>query len=322
MRRAPNILRTAAAVLALAAIPAPAASADVVFDGRWSTPGVNHWDQVLELKPGNGNRLRFVTDPRRRSAGYAADLRVGGNDRSERIEFQKGNLLPSAEGTDQWWAWSFYIARDSAIPSVAFLTQANSRFNGTYCSISRGGASNSLRMMSPDRRRRADRWYWTAAGGRGSCKIAQLRIPGLRVVKHRWIDFLCHFRWSSTASGRSTCGYRVQPRRGWRRAFDYRGPNLVSSPDADGNLRIAQGVYKAEAPPYVHVIQGGLVIADTRAEAANAAFGNARPPNASSAARPGDRIRTPLIGGALAAIALLAAFVVRRHAPHGHRRLR
>jgi Polysaccharide lyase len=314
--RAPNILAATLAALVLFSA-APAASADVVFDGRWHTPGLNDWDGVLTLKAGNRNRLGYVTAPRRRTGGYAADLLVGGNAASERIEFLEANMIPDAEGTAQWWAWSFYIPSDSAIPSIAFVTQTNSKFNGIYCSVARGGASNGLRMMSPARGRPADRWYWTITGGRGSCRIKQIRIPGLRVVKDRWIDFLCHFRWSSSAAGRSNCSYRVHPQRAWRRAFDDAGPNLVSAPEEDGNLRVAQGLYKAEAPPYVHVVQGGLVVADTRTEAAQAAFGDPTL-GAGSASDWIDRAKWALIAVALA-VAAAVVLVLARGLRHGLR---
>jgi hypothetical protein len=306
------VTAAAAALAALVlAAAAPAASADVVFDGRWHMHGLNRWDQVLTLKPGNRNKLGYVTAPRRRASGYAADLRVGGNAASERIEFVKANLVPAAEGKDQWWAWSFYIPSDSAIPSIAFVTQINSRFNGTYCSVARGGASNGLRMMNPVARHPADRWYWTITGGSGTCHIDQIRIPGLRVVKNRWIDFLCHFKWSSTAAGRSTCSYRVEPDRAWRRAFDRVGANLVSAPDFDGNLSVSQGLYKAEAPPYVHVVQGGLVVADGRAEAARAAFDVWNRTASSTTRRIGQPDRT-LITVALAVAGALAVLVLAR----------
>jgi hypothetical protein len=307
-----------AAVVVLAV--APAASADLVFDGRWRSPGANGWDGVLQLKPGNRNKLRYVMEPGRRGRGYAADLRVGGNAASERIEFQKTNLFSAAEGKDHWWAWSFRIARDSAIPGIAFVTQINSKFNDAYCSVQRGGASNSLRMMNAVPGRPSDRWYWTITGGNGSCRITQIRIPGLRVVKNRWIDFSCRFRWSSTPSGLSKCFYRVQPHRAWKRAFEDVGPNLVRSPAFDGNLRISQGVYKAEARPYVHLILGGLVVADTRAEAELAAFGRGTPAAATTRA---SRRRTPtsqaiLVVAAAGVAAALLGWVLRRR-PQAHR---
>lgn len=312
-----------AALVLLAA--APAATADLVFDGRWRSPGVNDWDGVLQLKPGNRNKLRYVKEPRRRGRGYAADLRVGGNAASERIEFQETNLFSAAEGKDHWWAWSFRIARDSAIPDIAFVTQINSKFNDAYCSVQRGGASNSLRMMNAVRGRPSDRWYWTITGGNGSCRITQIRIPGLRVIKSRWIDFSCHFRWSSTPSGLSRCLYRVQPRRAWRRAFENAGPNLVRSPAFDGNLRISQGLYKAEAAPYVHLTLGGLVVADTRAEAERAAFGRGPPAAATTlGSRPETiRKRTPasraiLLVAAAGVAAALLGWVLRRR-PHTQR---
>jgi len=318
--RAPNILTAAAAALAalVLASAAPAAFADVVFDGRWRTPGLNRWDGVLTLKAGNRNKLDYVTSPRRRASGYAADLRVGGNAASERIEFLEADLLPTAEGKDQWWAWSFYIASDSALPDIAFVTQINSKFNGTYCSAARGGASNGLRMMNPVAGRPADRWYWTITGGSGTCRIEQIRIPRLGVVRNRWIDFLCHFRWSSTAAGRSSCSYRVQPHRAWRRAFDHVGANLVSAPNFAGNLRVSQGLYKAEAPPYVHVVQGGLVVADRRAEAAQAAFGVRRGTAGSTGRWIGQGERT-LIVVALAAAAAVALLVLARGVRDGLR---
>jgi polysaccharide lyase-like protein len=321
-----------AAITALVLLAAaPAADAGLVFDGRWQSPGVNNWDGVLTLKPGNRNKLRYVKAPRRRGWGYAADLRVGGNAASERIEFQE-NLFPNAEGQDHWWAWSFRIARDSTIPSIAFLTQMYSRFNGTYCSIPRGGASNSLRMMNPVRGRRSDRWYWTITGGNGRCRITHVRIPGLRVVKERWIDFTCHLRWSSTPAGLSKCYYRVQPRKAWRRAFKDVGPNLVTAAAADAGLSLSQGLYKAEARPYVHVTLGGLVIADTRAEAQRAAFSRKRPIAAAAATTPRrtlapirerTRARELLVVApvcALGAVLVGRLFVRRRHARRRRRR--
>jgi hypothetical protein len=267
-----------AALAALIVLTTPsAARADIIFDGRWRTPGLNSWDWLLNLEPGNRNKLTFVKSPRRRRSGYAADLRVGGNARSQRIEFLEANLFPAAEGKDHWWAWSLRIPSGSVVPSTVFVTQMNSDFNGTYCSIPRGGASNNLRLWNPVAGRPADRWYWTITGGNGSCRIRQIRIPKLRVVRNRWIDFLCRFRWSSTPHGLSKCSYRMQPRKAWRRAFRDHGPNLVSSPSAEGNLRVEQGLYKAAARPYVHLLQGGLVVADTRVQAARAAFGRVTP---------------------------------------------
>jgi hypothetical protein len=260
--------------LALLGVASPA-HAEIVFDGRWRTPDVNRWDEAVSLKPGNRNELRYVKSPRRRRRGYAADLRVGGTAASERIEFVKANLFPAAEGREHWWAWSFYVASGSVIPDAAVVTQIHSKFNAAYCSVPRGGASNGLRMMNPVAGRRADRWYWTITGGRGRCRITQIRIPGLAVVKRRWIDFSCRFKWSSTPAGISRCFYRVQPQVAWRPAFDDVGPNLVSSPSVAGNLSVEQGLYKGEASPYVRLVQGGLVVADTRAEAERAAFGTA-----------------------------------------------
>jgi hypothetical protein len=297
----------AALVGALVLAPPSAARAALVFDGRWVKPGLNHWDQVVNLKPGNRNRLTFVTQPRRRASGYAADLLVGGNAESERIEFLKADLFSHAEGKAGWWAWSFLIRADSTLPDAVVVTQINSKFNGDYCSVAAGGAANGLRMVNPVAGHRADRWYWAITGGKGACRIKQIRIPGLRVVKGRWIDFLCYFKWSSGPTGVSSCSYRAQPRQAWRRAFAVGGANLVSSPSFAGNLRIEQGLYKGESAPYVHIVQGGLVVARTRDDAVRAAFGE------------GDVVATRastshlgVIAAVVAAAAAAAALLVRR----------
>ena len=267
------MLRSLAAIAALAMLVVPGtAQGRVVFDGRWSAPGRDHWDAVVSLKPGNRNVLRYVTSPRRRSQGYAADLRVGGSSAAERIEFWRSNLIPDAEGTSQWWAWSVYVPSDRPVPRAVVVLQIASKFNARYCSIARGGASTGLRMTNPVAGRPADRWFWTVTGGRGRCRIRQARIRALPVVTDRWIDFACHFTWSSTAAGRSKCSYRVRPAKAWTLAFSDVGPNLVSAPAAPGNLSIQHGLYKSEARSYAHLVDGGLVVADTAAQATRAAF--------------------------------------------------
>jgi hypothetical protein len=294
---------TCAALAALAAC-APA-HAGIVFDGRWRSPGLDHWDATLVLKPGNRNRLAYVASPRWDGSRYVASLRVGGNAESERIVFVK-RVFADADGRDDWWAWSIFIPRDSHNPNAIYAVSLFSKFNASICGLR--GPANSLFVVNPNPRRPADRWRYMIAGGKGACTVSEVGIPGLRVVRGRWIDFSCHFRWSSAPAGDpqtgiSTCYYRVEPRRSWTLAFDAKAPNLVSSLDAAGSLTIHYGLYKPESRPYAHLELGGLVVADTRSEAERAAFGPASPPRARTSTSTGHR-RAPVIV-AVAIVALM-----------------
>jgi hypothetical protein len=265
---------TALTVAACLALPV-VAQAGIVFDGRWAKPGLGHWDMTIFQKPGNRNRLDYVVSPRRRRAGYSASLLVGGNAESERIVFLK-QVFGDAEGKDDWWAWSVYIPSTSEIPNTIYAVSLFSAYNFPICGLR--GPANSLYMTNPDPARPADRWRYILTGGKNSCSVRYADVRGLGVVKDRWIDFVCHFRWSSSAgaAGLSRCYYRVQPARRWRLGFNVVGANLVSSAEYPGSLRVHYGLYKGEAAPYVHVDLGGLVVADTREQAERAAFGTAQ----------------------------------------------
>jgi hypothetical protein len=275
-----NILKNVSAtVVALALLAAaPAARADVVFDGRWHTRGLNAWDARVSDEPGNRNKLAFVRSPRRRRSGYSADLKVGGNAASERINFVESPLFADAEGRDNWYAWSTYLPADANLPGGRLSSQVDiasffSKFNADYCDPSRGGAASTLFLYSDGRSRRSNAWRFKITGGNGSCTVRTHDIRRLGVPKEKWIDFLCHFRWSAVAgTALSKCYWRVQPRKRWRLGFTDTGPNSVRSPTTPGSLSIHYGLYKAEARPYVHIVQGGLVVADTKAEAVRAAF--------------------------------------------------
>jgi hypothetical protein len=254
---------------------APLAHARIVFDGRWLAPGLGNWDTVLSTKPGNANRLSYVTAPRRRASGYSADLLVGGNAASERIVFLK-TVFADAEGQDDWWAWSVYIAANSDIPNAMFAMSLFSKHNQPICGL--GGPANSLYMANPNPALPADRWRYVLTGGLNSCHRRYVDVAGLNVLKQRWIDFSCHYRWSSALAGTpgtgiSTCYYRVLPNVGWTLAFNDIGPNLVSIDTYPGSLSVHYGLYKPESSPYSHFDLGGLVVADSRAEAEQAAFG-------------------------------------------------
>jgi hypothetical protein len=304
-----NLRRAATALAAIAitglAMPS-AAHARIVFDGRWSGPGLNHWDTVLFMKPGNRNKLHYVTSPRRRGSGYSPDLLVGGNAASERIVFLK-TVFADAEGQDDWWAWSVYIPGDSDIPNSIFAVSLFSKFNWPICGLR--GPANSLYMVNPDPRRPADRWRYVLTGGKGGpCNIRYVDVRGLPVVKRKWIDFSCHYRWSSAATGRSTCYYRVEPDTGWTLGFDDVGPNLISAADSPGSLMVHYGLYKPEERPYAHFDLGGLVVADTRREAEQAAFGS-RGGTGRTHGRSTRRAAIFIAAGAIAALAL--ALLVR-----------
>lgn len=299
-----------ALMLLVAAAPA---RGDVIFDGRWRTPGRDHWDATVFQKPGNRNRLKYVKSPRRRPAGYSADLRVGGNAASERINFVKVPVFADAEGKETWIAWSTWFPRDANLPAPqnqVDLVSFASKFNAGYCDASRGGAATTLFVYNPDPDRRADRWAVKLTGGVAACSIRTHPIAGLGIPRSRWIDFLCHFKWSAIG-GRalSTCSWRVQPKRHWTVGFADTGPNNVRSAQFPGNLFIHYGLYKGELSPYVHVVQGGLVVADTRREAERAAFGRGRaktPPAAAAAAgEPGTTWLIVVIAVAVVALAVL-----------------
>jgi hypothetical protein len=294
------------------------ARGDVIFDGRWPTPGRDRWDAVVFEKPGNGNHLRYVKSPRRRPTGYSADLRVGGNAASERINFVKVPLFADAEGKDTWIAWSTWFPRDANLPApqnqvnlVAFA----SKFNAVYCDSARGGAASTLFVYNPNPDRRANGWAVKLSGGVGTCSTRSHPIAGLGIPRSRWIDFLCHFRWSAIG-GRalSKCSWRVQPKREWTVGFVDTGPNNVRSAKFPGNLFIHYGLYKGELSPYVHVVQGGLVAAETRREAELAAFGRGRAGAAPTAARAASESGSRtwllvLVGAAVAALAVVAGHV-------------
>jgi hypothetical protein len=309
---------TLAAAVALAV--APRAGAAIVFDGRWPKPGLNRWDTILDFKPGNANKLRYVTSPRRRRSGYSADLRVGGNAQSERIVFLK-QVFDDAEGKDDWWAWSVYIPSDSDIPNMVYLVSLFSGDNFPICGIR--GPANSLYMENPNPSRRADRWRYILTGGKATCSIGYVNVRGLRVVKDRWIDFSCHYRWSSSEdpsnTGLSQCFYRVAPRRRWTLGFDVKGANLVSGPVYPGSLRVHYGLYKGESRPYVHFDLGGLVVATTRPEAERAAFGAGTPAGHAASSTP-EPSRAPLIVAAAGALAAAALLLVRRRGRGGRPR--
>jgi hypothetical protein len=299
---------------------APRADAAIVFDGRWSKPGLGNWQTDLNFKPGNANKLDYVRSPRRRRSGYSASLRVGGNAQSERIVFLK-EVFKDAEGQDDWWAWSVLIPSDSTIPNMIYLVSLFSGENFPICGFR--GPANSLYAANPNPRRPADRWRYILTGGKNTCSVRYTGVRGLPVVKNRWIDFSCHYRWSSSMdpanTGLSQCYYRVAPHRGWTLGFDVTGANLVSGAIYPGALRVHYGLYKGEARPYVHFYLGGLVVATTRAEAEGAAFGADGPAVTASAPAPAPTAggspswRVPLaIAGA--AVLLVALLLVRRRA--------
>jgi len=306
-----RVLALLAALLVAAGVLAGPATAagGLVFDGRWAAPGLDNWDETIILKPGNANRLSYVRSPRRPGSAYSADLLVGGNDQSERIVFLK-TVFADAEGQDDWWAWSSYVHAGSAIPNSLFVVSLFSKFNESVCG-SRGPA-NSLYMTNPDPNRPADRWRYVLVGGKGSCHVRYVDVPGLAVVRQHWIDFSCHFRWSSAPvgapdTGLSQCWYRVQPSTAWRPAFRDSGPNLVSTDEVPGTLSVHYGLYKPEAAPYAHLDLSGLVVAGTRQQAERAAFGGraapARPGGASTGGPPAGLF---IAAGAAAGLALLA----------------
>jgi hypothetical protein len=309
--RAPKILAAASAA-ALAALvlvaAAPSASADVVFDGRWRTPGLNAWDARVSEKPGNRNKLAFVRSPRRAGSVFSADLRVGGNPDSERINFVKSPLFADAEGRDTWIAWSTYIPAGANLPAAPMSNQVNmvalfSKFNVDYCPPA--GAATEFFLYGNDPDKPANRWRVALTGGTGTCELRYKDIAGLGVPRRKWIDWLCHFRWSaSPGSALSKCHWRVQPHRAWRLGFADTGPNLVRSPDVPGSLSIHYGLYKGEARPYVHLVQGGLVVASTRADAVRAAF-------AGAGSAPGGSDRRALLIAAGAIVAVLALIAGR-----------
>jgi hypothetical protein len=248
---------------------------------------------------------------------------VGGNDASERIVFLK-DVFARAEGKDDWWAWSLYIPTDSVIPNSVFAVSLFSKFNWPTCGFR--GPANSLYMVNPDPSRPADRWRYILTGGKGgACNVRYLDIPRLPVVKKKWIDFSCHYRWSSAdaataETGISKCFYRVEPDTAWTLAFSDVGPNLISTAEFPGSLRVHYGLYKAEAPPYAHFDLGGLVVADTRQEAERAAFGRRAAP--APGHRPVGRSRA-LILVVVGGIAILLLALVRRGSgPPGPGRVR
>jgi Polysaccharide lyase len=302
------LMIAALAVVAVISLAAPStARAHIVFDGRWAAPGLNHWDTVLFMKPGNDNRLRYVESPRRRASGYSPDLLVGGNAASERIIFLK-NVFLDAEGKDDWWAWSVYIPADFAIPNSVFVVSLFSKFNWPTCGLR--GPANSLYMVNPDSSRPADRWRYVLAGGKGgACNVRYVEIPGLPVVKQKWIDFSCHYRWSSAEAGTpgtgiSKCWYRVEPNSAWTLGFDDVGPNLISTAESPGSITVHYGLYKAEEAPFAHLDLGGLIVADTRQEAEQRAFGSRTGASLhrSPSARPGAAVY--VAGGVIAVLAL------------------
>ena len=319
--RALAVAAMLAAVIYLAA--ASTAGAGIIFDGRWNGPGLGNWDETISLKAGNANRLSYVRSPRRAGSNYSADLLVGGNAASERIVFLK-TVFDDAEGKDDWWAWSVYIHANSAIPNSIFLVSLFSKFNASVCGPLRGPA-NSLYMVDPDPSRPADRWRYVLIGGKGTCHVRYVDVPGLRVVKQRWIDFSCHYHWSSVPAGArgtgvSQCWYRTQPSTAWRLAFHDSGPNLVSTNEVPGTLNVHYGLYKPEARPYAHFDLGGLVVADTRQEAERAAFGGRATPARPSGTSSGPGVLLFVAVGGAAAIAL--ALLARMLRGGRHRRLR
>jgi polysaccharide lyase-like protein len=302
---------TTLAVLAcLLSLPVTA-RADLVFDGRWAKPGLAHWDMTIFQKSGNRNQLDYTVSPRRRRAGYSASLLVGGNAQSERIVFLK-QVFKDAEGKDDWWAWSVYIPSGSEIPNTVYAVSLFSGYNGPICGLR--GPANSLYMTNPDPSRPADRWRYIVTGGKNTCSVRYADVRGLRVVKDRWIDFVCRFRWSSApgATGLSRCYYRVQPARGWRLGFNVVGPNLVSSVEYPGALRVHYGLYKGEARPYVHIDLGGLVVADTRRQAEGAAFGPAQSGAGAASGSTGQSDRVALL--ILVAMIVVGAIVLSPYA--------
>jgi hypothetical protein len=298
------------ALLACLALPVPA-RAGIVFDGRWAKPGLGDWDMTIFQKPGNHNELDYVVSPRRRATGYSASLLVGGNAQSERIVFLK-QVFEDAEGKDDWWAWSVFIPSASEVPNTVYAVSLFSGDNWPICGLR--GPANSLYMTNPDPRRPADRWRYILTGGKNTCSVRYADVRGLRVVKDRWIDFLCHFRWSSArgATGLSRCYHRVEPAHGWRLGFSVLGPNLVSGPKYPGSLRVHYGLYKGEARPYVHFDLGGLVVANTRAQADQAAFGPTRASADAPSGSTGHSTRAALL--LLMAAIVVAAIVVYGYA--------
>jgi hypothetical protein len=318
--RAQAVAAMLAAVIFLAA--ASTAGAEIIFDGRWNAPGLGNWDETIFQKAGNANRLDYVRAPRRPGSNYSADLLVGGNAASERIVFLK-TVFADAEGKDDWWAWSVYIHANSDIPNSVFLVSLFTKFNASVCGAR--GPANSLYMVNPDPSRPADRWRYVLAGGKGTCHVRYVDIAGLRVVKQRWIDFSCHFHWSSAPAGASgtgvsQCWYRAQPSTAWTPAFHDSGPNLVSTNGVPGTLSVHYGLYKPEAAPYTHFDLGGLVVADTRHEAERAAFGAPGTPAPPSEPSTGPSVLLFVAVGGVAAVAL--ALLARMLHGGRHRRLR
>jgi len=232
-------------------------------------------------------------------------------------------VFADAEGKDDWWAWSVYIPADSDLPSSVFTVSLFSKFNWPTCGLR--GPANSLYMVNPDPRRPADRWRYVLTGGKGgACNVRYVDIPGLRVVKEKWIDFSCHYRWSSAEAGTpgtgiSKCYYRVEPDTQWTLGFDDVGPNLISSAEFPGSLTVHYGLYKPEDLPYAHFDLGGLVVADTRGEAEQAAFGHrAAPAGRQDPTQPRAAI---LISAGVIALVVLA-LLSRRARPPRPRRFR
>jgi hypothetical protein len=267
----------AATILLALLLTAAPASAAVQFDGRWQTPGLNAWDFVDSSKPGNTNTLAYVTSPRRRATGYSADLRVGGaNQLGERIEFQR-TVFANATGRDAWITWSTFLPSDTGVFNAMYVTQVKSRYNASLCgNPGTLPASISFRMANPANfTAPATNWIVEVGGGVQSCgkRIYVLPAATFPLAKDRWLDWECHVHWAPTLVGLplTQCWMRLPPA-GWVQAFRDTGPNLERSASFDGDVIVRHGLYKAESETqYAHMFLGGLVIADTQAEA-EAAF--------------------------------------------------
>jgi hypothetical protein len=267
-----------AALAALLLLLPAAANAAVQFDGRWAAPGLNTWDFVDNSKPGNTNTLTYVTSPTRRGVGYTPSLRVGGtNGLGERIEFQK-TVFTNATGRDAWLAWSTYLPSDTGVFNAMYVTQVKSRYNASLCgNPGTLPASISFRMANPANfTAPATNWIVEVGGGVGSCgkRIYVLPASTFPLAKDRWVDWECHVHWAPTLAGLplTQCWMRLAPNV-WVQAFRDTGPNLERSASFDGDVIIRHGLYKAESETqYAHLDLGGLVVADTQAEAEGAAF--------------------------------------------------
>lgn len=279
-------------VLVTLLVAVGSANAAIRFDGRFPSGtapqvtqaggNIGNWAFVDFTDPGNANVLAYNTTLRR-GTHAAADITIKPQ-AGERIEFSK-DVFPgtTGEGKDVWFAWSVRLPSKLTdgtpfrLPPIMNLMQIPTRYVATYCGLGHNQEIGiSYTGSTP---RDAHIWRAQVVGGNGSCTAKPFTMPQIPIVRDLWYDWSCHYHFTSVAANaQNTCYYRINGS-AWALGFNAPGvANLVRSPSFAGNVQVRHGFYRPGhwAQTYwqnSRVVQGGLVIADTRAEAEAAAFG-------------------------------------------------